>query len=391
MRVCFDGVLMPSIDWVSRIRKAVPGYALASIEGAPSFNDVKLACGPYTSGEGLEAPYLEAPSRFPLKLEKIDPRDVAKGLLEAIDGEDANGFFNPLSWRTLTPVEAETRGCIESEWGPLAPPGLDQLITYEPLRCFTATQPGSQGKLVIGGLAESEGRYTRVGLWRVYKLAGGWTGYESGGSILLVPGSRELEFRLRAAKVKVRLLYLNSFAEPLSSCYFREGLFEATALTLSLGPRRLALASKEPFTLELTRGLMRINAKTPLRLLAGGSDTAFRALAESLVEWKAVEGPRTPLNFYGVSAHAIVVYAGGGEIRFKALTLEGSEGGRVHFNPPGPTDSIEVLGPGGEITEMPGGPRVSVPLPPCFCGYIKVRLRPKAKFKLRARLGRSSI
>ena len=388
MRACFDGVLMPSISQLSSIEGAVPGYTLAAIEGAPSFEGVKLVCGSYANGEGLEVSYLKAPSRFPLKLHRIEPSNAAKGLLKLSGDEGVSGYFNPLSWKTLTPVEAEALGCIESEWGPLAPPGLDQLRVHEPSRCISSSPPSSRDKLSIGGLVESGATYSGVGGWRVYKLEGGWMGYGMGGSLVLFPGSRDLELKVKAAKLKVRILYLNSFSEPLGTCYFEKGFFEATALTISFGARNVALASREPFTLELERGVIRITSKTPLKLLPGGSEAAFRALAESLIEWKVVEGPQNPPNFYSVLAHALIVDAGGNIISIKAFTLEGFEGGRVHFNPPGPVDSVEVLGPGGEFTVMPGGPRISIPLPPCFCGYIKVRLRPQAKFRLKARLRR---
>ncbi len=390
MTVCFDGILAPLAESVKLLREAVPGYSLAVIEGLARWDGPSLECGSFSylaGGDKTLTSHMSAPARFVLEYGRIDPEMPARGLLNLLGGEGVEGYFNPLSWKTISPVKAETAGCIQTGWGPLAPPGLEPLNPAATSRCLEALPARrAQSRMAVAGVLEAEGTLSRLATWNIYKLGGGWEAYENRGSILLYPGESELSLKSRATHLKIKMLYISTFHEPLDKCRFSSGSFEALALVLGYGRRMVSMASINGVEIELSSGRVYVSSKGPIAVAAGGVDTAFRMLAEMLVDWKPVEGPRRHFNFYSVEAHAALVEVKD-EVVIKAVVLGSADAGRVHFNPPMPAREVVVEGPGGSATLMPGGPRVSIPLPPCFCGKIKIRLgRPMATRLLKARL-----
>lgn len=397
MKKCFNGIMLPRGEDILNLGLPslveIPGVAPIMLEhGLDGLLDrykcnISLTCGPYSAGEGLAAFSLrDPPNKFigkylqlgiPEGLEDV-PRNSQFGvnLVE-------NAIFNPFSWKTLLPKNLEGPGCIETGHGPYSQVRLEPLSSIETVKCTRRYSVLSEKTVSIGGAVVNALRGFRLGLLSILESRE-YTLVSLLESAIVLPNNKQFSIRLetRAASYQVELLYGAAKGTiPRHILDSGDGI-EGNVASVSAPGLNLAVSSPRGFHLDLGPGYLEISSHHPVALTRGGINLGFRSLMELLYPFKPIsEAPKHLGNFYSVNSHAMLLSISEAKAVIKAVALSGTGGGTVYFNPPSPSQAVRVYTIYDYI-DMPGGPRISIPVPECGCAVIEATFTRKRLFDI---------
>ncbi|WP_131160270.1 hypothetical protein [Aeropyrum pernix] len=376
MPLCFDGVLAPRGSEVLRrsgpLIYSTPGSAplLIDLRGPKPPCGVKLVCGPYVYGEGLAAEFLgDPPGFFKGDYDTLGPPEGLEGADAGRGGFVENAVFNPFSWRPVVPIPASMPGCVDTEFGPYSPPNLDPASSSEAgLRCVQPRGGGGEGSVDAGGAVLTLNWVRRIGGLTVGGSEG-FTAVASGDAAIIIPHGSGVSVTLRtpAASYRVGMLYGLAFEEPVPG-----GEYFGNLVVLSGPGLEVSIASPAGARVSLAPGIVEVYSREAFALVGGGVSRGFKALVELLYSYSLLDrAPARIGNFYSVKSFAYITRVDSRAIEFKAAALKGAGGGTVYLNPPFRSRLVKVETLLGE-TEMPGGPRVSVPVAECGCARARI-------------------
>lgn len=191
----------------------------------------------------------------------------------------------------------------------------------------------------------------------------------AGDSIVIIPhgDSAGVSLRTPVASYKAGMLYGLAFEKPVPG-----GEYVGNVLNISGPGLEVSIASPGGARVSLGPGRLEVHSRGVFAIVGGGVEMGVKALMELLYSYRLLErAPASIGNFYSVKSFAYLTRVDGQVVELKAAAVGGIGSGTVYLNPPFKSKLVQVetlLG----ATEMPGGPRISLPVAECGCMKAKI-------------------